>query len=153
MRLLKRSEEGRLVRSVIDTNLFVSGLLSPKGYPAQLVNLWDNKEIDILISKEIFHEYTEVIHRFEKIPVGRRQKLLEQIGDNGVWVEVHEEIDLIKQDPEDDKFLECAVSGDADFIVSGDRHLLSLEDFRRIPIVKAADFVKSFERLKTILAS
>ena len=152
MRLLKRLDEERLVRSVIDTNLFVSGLLSPKGHPAQLVALWDNKEIDVLISKGIFDEYMEVIHRFKKISIGRRQKLLEQIKDKGVWVEVREEIDLIKQDPEDDKFLECAVSGDADFIISGDRHLLSLQNFRDIPIVKAVDFIKSFDRLKIILS-
>jgi predicted nucleic acid-binding protein len=49
------------------------------------------------------------------------------------------------KDEADNRILECAVAGNADFIVSGDRHLLSLKEFRDIPIVRAAEFLSRLE--------
>ncbi|MCK4401242.1 hypothetical protein KAW08_02915 [bacterium] len=49
---------------------------------------------------------------------------------------------IIKEDPSDDSFIHCAVQGNADYIISGDKHLLNLEEYQGIKIVKPADFIK-----------
>jgi uncharacterized protein len=57
-----------------------------------------------------------------------------------------ESIHVVEADPSDNKFLEAAVAGQADYIVSGDNDLLSLNPFRGIPIIKPAEFIKTLDR-------
>ena len=61
--------------------------------------------------------------------------LLAKIRDHSNWIKPQKTFTVIKEDPEDDKFLECAVAGKADFIVSGDKHLLKLKEFHGIKII------------------
>ncbi len=57
------------------------------------------------------------------------------------FVVPEEEIRFIEDDPKDDRFLEAAVSGKVDFIVSGDSHLLAIKQFRSIPIITGREFI------------
>ena len=128
----------RTPKLVIDTNLFVSGLLNPhSGKPAKLIEFLPlrQKRYQLLISRKIFQEYEAVLNRFERISPSKRKSLLAKIRSHSCWISPQKRFAVIKNDPADDKFLECAVAGDADFIVSGDKHLLSLEEFQGIKII------------------
>ena len=123
---------------VIDTNLFVSGLLNPlSGKPAKLIDFLPlrHKRYQLLVSREIFEEYEAVLNRFERISSTKRKKLLAKIRAHSIWIKPQKSFTVIKEDTDDNKFLECAVAGKADFIVSGDKHLLALKEFRGIKII------------------
>ena len=61
-------------------------------------------------------------------------------------VEVTKRVQAVPNDPEDDKFIECAISCNADYIVSGDRHLLNLKEYAGIRILKASEFLSNLSR-------
>ena len=78
----QRLERGKipLHRVIVDTNIFVSGLLNRKGLPAKFIELWDEAEFYIVISQPIYDEIEEVLGRFNRISSEVRQELLSKIG-------------------------------------------------------------------------
>jgi len=66
--------------------------------------------------------------------------------ERGSGVEVTKQIEVVTDDPEDDKFIECAICCNADYIVSGDRHLLNLKEYAGIKILKASEFLSILPR-------
>ena len=68
--------------------------------------------------------------------------ILSRITSISTIVEPRETLDVIDEDPEDNKFLECALEGGAEYIVSGDKHLLSMGEFKEIKIVKSRKFLE-----------
>ncbi len=76
-----------------------------------------------------------MLNRFERISSTKRKKLLAKIKAHSNWIKPEKSFTVIKDDPDDNKFIECAVAGEADFIVSGDRHLLALKEFHGIEII------------------
>jgi putative PIN family toxin of toxin-antitoxin system len=114
------------VKVVLDTNVFVSGVFFG-GPPQKILEAWRDGKIQLLLSPAILEEYQrvmrELVLQFPEIEVGA---LID-------FMIVHSEIILppslppiIQVDPSDDKFLECAVAGEATSIVTGDKHLLKL---------------------------
>lgn len=77
----------------------------------------------------------------------KKQTLLAILEDKAIVVETTRKIHVISDDPPDNMFLSCAVSANVDYIVSGDKHLLSLEEFDDIKIVKVADFLRDFQEV------
>jgi putative PIN family toxin of toxin-antitoxin system len=141
-----------VLRVVIDTNVFVSALLSPNGAPAQVLNAWRERRFLLLTSPEIIAEVAETLSRF----IGRTPYDVAQDDVDGVVtllkndaVEVLAGADVSDADipdPDDLIFLACAVDGNADAIVSGDKHLKSLGVYRGIPILTARDFVEQLNQ-------
>jgi len=132
-------------RAVLDTNVVVSALLF-RGELSRLHTLWKKKAFMIPASKEIIDEYIRVF-------AYPRFKLSERDIETIVKVEllpyieavtVSGEAKRICEDPDDDKFLACAEVSKADFIVSGDAHLLSLKKYQGCPIITAEKFLKKF---------
>jgi len=132
------------VKIVLDTNVFVSSVFFG-GPPHKILEAWRDGKIQLLLSPAILEEYQRVMRelavRFPEIKV---EALIN-------FIVVHSEIILppslpsvIQADPSDDKFLECAVAGEATCIVTGDKHLLKLLTFRRIPILKPRQFVEDY---------
>ena len=132
------------MRVVIDTNVFVSSLLSKEGNPRKVIDLWRFERITLCLSKEILGEYFAVLGRFGLAaePEGKELVQLFEKRYNQVFVASPATITMIKEDPADNKFLECAVAADARYIVSGDRHLLSLKLFKGIRILPPTEFLK-----------
>jgi putative PIN family toxin of toxin-antitoxin system len=129
-------------RVVLDTNALVSRILLPVSSPGRAVR----KAVDdarILISEATMSEITEVLARpkFDRyVSVADRQEFLRSLG------RVAEQIPIVQviracRDPHDDKFLELAVNGEADLIVTGDQDLLALHPFRGIPILAPAAYL------------
>ena len=129
------------MKAVIDTNVFVSGIFW-KGKPEIILDAWISSKFILLISKPIFDEYSIT---FREISDGRRDDLVEKwlylITQFSHCIKIHQEFKLCR-DPSDNKWLNCAVSGNADFLVSGDKDLLILKNISNIPIIKPAEFIK-----------
>jgi len=135
------------VRAVIDTNLFVSGLFSEQGYTYELQQLWVKGAFELAVSENILKEIKATLlkphiqERLFNYP-GEEEEIIELIREKAfVITKDLYATDRIKSDRTDNKFLACALEADADFIVSGDNHLLELKHYHGIQIVNARIFV------------
>jgi uncharacterized protein len=127
---------------VLDTNVIVSALLSPRSVPRQAFDLAFVRGT-VLISDVIIAELDDVLRRpkFNRyISEDDRSQFLAKFIQDAIFTEVTEIITDCR-DPKDNKFLELAVSGSAQYIVSGDADLLVLHPFRDVSIVTPQVFV------------
>ncbi|MDH4028407.1 MAG: putative toxin-antitoxin system toxin component, PIN family [Nitrospirota bacterium] len=137
----------RKIRACIDTNVLVSGIISPKGAPRKLLDLARKEIFRVVSSASINHEVLNVLHRDH---IYTKYNLTEEIIDDisaflyegSVLTDDKYAVSKIKKDPEDNKFIACALEGEADYIVSGDDHLLRLKHYSGIQIVNAREFIK-----------
>ena len=129
---------------VVDTNVVLSALLFG-GHPGRLIELWQMGAIKPMASKQIIDEYLRVL-TYPKFNLSEEEinfLLYQQILSYFDVIDVHPGPGIIKEDPGDDKFIWCALAGNAKFIISGDRHLLALKFYRKIKILSPADFIKT----------
>ncbi len=134
------------MRVVSDTNNIVSRYPVAAGIPAQIMAAWRAGRFDLVVSPALLAEYERVLN-YERLR--RRHGLTsEQIAreiaalrDAAIFVEPIAVPAVIADDPSDDHVLACAVAGDADFIVSGDRHLVDLREYQGIRISRPAAFL------------
>lgn len=131
---------------VIDTNVFVSSFISLQGPPKRVIDLWKTGKIAVCLSRDIIAEYVEVLGRFGLAGQPELRELLDLFAKriNVVFIPSPPALRLIPDDPEDDKFIACAVSAKAEYVVSGDRHLLNLGAYGSIKVVTPSQFLKSF---------
>jgi len=130
-----------MFKVVIDTNVFVSSFFG--GIPRKIISLWKNDEIVLCLSQGIIEEYLEVLNRLglkEKSEIENLTKLFAE-GYNAVFTAKTPNIEVVKDDPEDNKFLECAVALDCKIIVSGDKHLLELRKYIDIEILSPRELI------------
>jgi len=131
-------------RAVLDTNVFVSGLINPRGAPAAILRALRAKQFTLISSSPINEEIIEVLNR----PYIRdRYGLGDRIFDVSfiLWELAELVIDLpnvsVSSDPDDDKFLAAAVGGRADYLVTGDvGHLLNLHNYKGVAIISPREF-------------
>jgi len=130
-------------RCVFDTNVIVSAFLFERSEPGRaFAEALDRGQI--LLSAQVAIELTEVLRRekFDRyVSRKKREDLLKALIQEAVFVEITERIEVCR-DPKDDKYLELAVSGGADCIVSGDGDLLVLSPFREVLVLRPADFLR-----------
>jgi len=130
------------VRVVIDTNVFISSFFG--GKPSRIIEKWISGEITLCMSNPILREYFEVLNRFnfaKKDLLLDLMKRFEQ-SHNILFVATPHERDWIKADPADNKFIACAISLKAQFIISGDKHLRDLKTIGGIRIVSPSRFLE-----------
>jgi len=130
-------------RVVLDTNVFISSVLF-YGPPSKFVTLWQQDDIVLLVSSEVLKEYLRVLS-YPKFRLTKKeiQSLIEvEVMPFVEPVRVRTELQVIKRDPTDNKFLELAVDGKAEVIVSSDKHLLELGTYEGIKIVSVSQFMK-----------
>ena len=120
------------------------------GSPTSIINAAEDNRIDIMVSEEIIQEisrtlaYPRLREVYECLNI-KREELIEAILRIVTIVEVKTKVNLIHEDSTDNKFLECALDGDADYVVSGDEHLLKIEHYRRIQVISVKQFLKLLE--------
>ena len=133
------------MRVVLDTNTLVSALLF-SGTTARLVPLWQSGQCQLLISRRILEEYLRVLAylKFRLTPQEIRG-LLDEVLPFVESVRVRQRLSVVRRDPADDKFLECAVAGRAAYVITGDQDLRTLGSYRRIAIVTAAEFLDQIQ--------
>jgi putative PIN family toxin of toxin-antitoxin system len=131
-----------MYKVVLDTNILVSGIGWP-GFPSRLLDYWTEGLFTLVESPALLGEFRRVL-RDEKFAFLDRDEVQEffrmAVGKAKV-VEPAFRLDVVQADPADNRVLECAIAGHADFIVSGDRHLLRLGQFAGIRIVTARQMI------------
>jgi len=130
------------MRVVLDTNTLISALLF-SGTASRLVPLWQSGRITVLLSKAILEEYLRVLvyPKFRLTDQEIRGLIEEDLLPFVDTVQVRKSLKVVTRDPEDDKFLECAVAGRAAYLVTGDRDLLELGSHRTIKILTVGEFL------------
>lgn len=132
------------MRIILDTNVFVSGVFFA-GPPYQILKAWRNGILTLVISEEIFKEYQRVGEMLgEQFPLVDLQPILDMVRTRAQICPVKCLPEPIADDPDDDKFLACALVCKSKIIVSGDRHLLKVNGFREIKIVRPREFVDTY---------
>jgi len=136
-----------MLRVVLDTNVFISGLLSRSGASAQALDAWRERRYLLVTSIGIIAEIQAVLnypHIRAKyaIPDEDINQLVAILNKDALLVPGEANIaGTIPSDPEDEKFLACAMESQADLIVSGDHHLLELGVYHEIPIITVRQFL------------
>lgn len=130
-----------MIRVTFDTNILVSATIY-EGNEFEVLKLARLGKFKLVLSLQILKEFRNVILR-EKF--GYSPLIVETVIKNVLSIcEItvpKENLDVIKEDPGDNKILECAISGKVDYIVSGDNHLLKLGEYKGIKIVKTKDIL------------
>ena len=126
----------------LDTNVLISAL-GWKGPPNKILEKVINKEIELIISDKQFEELSNSLDyphlQFTKEQKDRLKSLILNIA---TFVSPMEKLNIIKLDPDDNIILECAVEGEANYIISGDSHLLDLKNFNGIKILTPSHFLQ-----------
>jgi putative PIN family toxin of toxin-antitoxin system len=140
-----------MLKIVLDTNVFVSALINPHGKPAQILNYVFENKIRLFTSPSIIEELQRVLSypKLVKRHGLEKQELKEFISDLlsiMSLVEGKKAIQLIAEDPADNNYLSCAVDAKADFIVSGDTHLLNLGEYEGTQIITPTQFLGVLEK-------
>ena len=130
-----------MMRAIIDTNVLVSGIFW-SGTPARILEAWGNGRFSMVISPEILHEYTRVIGELATKKSIDTKAILDRITLGSEMVAAPRFKKQACVDPDDDRFLECAIAGKVPYIVSGEKLLLKLNPFEGISILKATEFLK-----------
>ena len=125
----------------------ISALLF-SGTAARLVPLWQSRRIAVLISREILTEYLRVFAypKFQLSEQEIRPLIEEELLPFVETIRVRRRLAVVRRDPDDDKFLECAVAGRAQYLVTGDRDLRELGSFRGTTILSAGEFLERMNR-------
>ena len=131
---------------VLDTNVIISALLSPKGPAAEIIRRWEAEEIEIVTSPPLISELERVltyprVRRHLQFSDDEIDTLLQRLIAATTVVDPHSTLDLVSTDLADNRVLECAIAGGASYIVTGDTHLLELKDYRQIVILQPAAFL------------
>ena len=134
--------------AVLDTNVWVSGIINGLGPPGRIIALWRNDYFKVVISPLLIGEleraltYPRVRAAIQR-PEEEVHSFVAELARIAVSLETPN-LD-VSRDPDDNRFLEAAIAGDADFLVTGDRDLLTLEEHEGIAIVTPARFLAILE--------
>ncbi|MFC1849492.1 putative toxin-antitoxin system toxin component, PIN family [candidate division CSSED10-310 bacterium] len=136
------------MRVVIDTNIFVSSFFG--GNPKTIIDLWRNGSLTLCFSKGIIDEYVRVLARMGLEKARELEEILALFarGFNSVFTAKTPQLHIIKRDPDDNKFLECAVALEAQFIISGDKDITDILSYMRIQCVTPNEFLKKFKEIE-----
>ena len=127
---------------VFDTNIFVSGLTYPGGRGELALHRIIEGDDTLLISKPIIHEVIDVLARKFSRDQEELARVAVYLSDIATLVYPRQKIDILKDEP-DNRILECAVAGKAGVIVTGDREMLRLGEYKTIGIISLKEYLKT----------
>ena len=141
-----------IIKAVFDTNILVSATFWT-GSSFKLVELADVKKIISILSSELILEYQRIINSDEIIEKVEHKKLIlsevvRRVIEQSILVEPNFKLEVVRDDPNDNKVLECAKAGKVDFVVTNDNHLLKLKEFEGIRIVTPQEFLELFSNIQ-----
>ncbi|MBU0545476.1 MAG: putative toxin-antitoxin system toxin component, PIN family [Proteobacteria bacterium] len=132
------------MRIILDTNVFISGIFF-SGPPSQILKAWENQRFQIVLSQQILDEYQRVADNLSsKFPTVDILPIIEMITIHAQFIDTQGVEINVCEDPDDDKFIECAVAGECETIISGDKHLLKLSEYQGVTILNPRNFVKKY---------
>lgn len=132
------------MRVIVDTNVLVSGIFF-SGPSYEILNAWRDKRLQIVISTAILDEYQrigkELGGQFSEINI---EPFVELLMIEGYLIDVPLLVNPVCEDPDDEKFIACAVASQTKIIISGDKHLLKLSGYKNIEIIKPRLFLEKY---------
>ena len=137
MSIVKKKPE---LKVVLDTNIYISAILFG-GNPERIRKLSKEKELEILISETMIAEVAEVLRKKFNWESWQISQIIDEIRETATLIIPKQTISIIKKDEDDNRILECSVEGKAQYIVSGDKHLLSLKEYQSVKILSPAEFL------------
>jgi len=136
-----------MLRVVLDTNIIISGVITNHGAPFQVLQRWRNNEFVLITSEPILKEVERVLNypkikQKRHLTEGNIRDVMELLQKYGIVTPADITIEAVPEDPADDKFIVAAVEAEADYIVSGDRHLRDIGSYHGIGIVSPDEFLR-----------
>ena len=134
------------MRVVLDANVVISALITPQGAMAQVLDFWKQGVYELVLSPAILDEIARVAH-YPRIQQRYRlddagiDDFVRLLGEEATLIEPTVRVQAVAEDPDDDRYVECALASGADLIVTGDAHLLKLGDFQGVRMTKPGDFL------------
>ena len=138
------------MRIVLDANIFISALISSQGNPAKILEKWQMRELEVVVSPAIIAEiervtgYERLQKKYRRIRE-EREGLIDDLRNFATMVDPQQELSVVQADDSDNRYIECAIESGANFVVTGDPHLLDIGEYQGIPILTPAIFVALFE--------
>ena len=128
---------------VIDTNIYISAIFW-NGKPREVIDLGRDGKITIFTSLDIENEIAGKLKTTFKLAEEDVNQILLDFSTFTLPIRIRKQLIAVQDDPDDNKFIECAVECKANYIISGDRHLLNLKEYEGIKLIKSSDFLKVF---------
>ena len=132
------------MRIILDTNVLVSGIFF-SGPPFRILKAWRDNKLQLVVSTDILDEYQRVAailgEKYSQVDISPVLDLLTMNSDIVTAPPLPEPVSV---DPDDDKFIACALAADTKLIVSGDRHLLDVDGYQEIRVLKPRRFVNIY---------
>jgi uncharacterized protein len=133
-----------MTRVVADTNIFISALMFG-GVPGSFLDLAFQGFFLLITSSVLLDELDEKLRTKFELSSEDSDQVRGRLEAVSELVNTTETLTVIKDDPDDDRVLECAIAGRADYIVSGDRHLLKLGSYKGIHILSVREFIDAIQ--------
>ena len=135
------------MRVVIDTNVFVSSFFG--GNPRKIIDLWIQGHLTLCLSRELVDEYISVLQRMGLEDEKELKEIISLFskGFHSLYTANTPGLNIIRNDPDDNKFLECAVALDARVVVSGDKAIQDVVDYMGIKCLSPKSFLETFHEL------
>jgi uncharacterized protein len=131
-----------VLRVTADTNVIISGL-NFSGNPRRILQMAEDGVIQLAVSDAILAEVVKVLRRekfgWEEEEIRRAMRNITRFAEH---VDPKQRIDIVKEDPTDNRILECASASGSEYLVSGDKHLLKIGQYQGVRIVPPAEFVE-----------
>jgi len=132
------------MKIVLDTNVLISGIFFT-GPPYQILKAWQEGKIKITASEEILSEYQRLAEELSiQFPTVNIDRILELITIHAEVVDASDFQITICEDPDDNKFIACALASKSKIIVSGDKHLINISGYEGIQVVKPREFSEKY---------
>lgn len=128
-------------RVVLDTNVLVAAHFNPESASNKILELCQRKKLILVLTPRILKEFSLIMRNISARKSFRKR--MDEIISQAILIKKTPRVDIVSEDPEDDKFLSCALAGRADYIITSDRHLLVLRKFRGTKIIKPTQFLSS----------
>ena len=125
---------------VLDTNIFIAAYFNRKSASARIIDLCLENKHELIFSSRLRKEVRLIL---KNVRAERKfQKRIQSLFMNASQVRPTQKVFTVKEDPEDNKFLECTLEGKADYLITSDQHLLELGEFAKTKICKPTQFLR-----------
>ncbi|MFZ5450200.1 MAG: putative toxin-antitoxin system toxin component, PIN family [Thermodesulfobacteriota bacterium] len=131
-------------RVILDTNVIVSAFLKSESNPALILSLFIEGYLSVCLCEDIWTEYREVLkrQRFRKLDHESIEKILSIIREKAIWAVPRVNVNILKSDPADNKFLSCALEYQADYLITGNTKHFPFKKFHGTRIINPKDFIE-----------
>jgi len=134
-----------LLKVVFDTDVYISAILTSGTPRVVLLESFKREGIEILISEPILSEIERILRLKIRRPYWETMAVLIAIRQNSTLISPELKLSVITEDEADNRIVECALQGKAQYVISGDHHILSLKEYRGVKILSPTEFLREIE--------